>query len=149
MKPDIIQPIAICIIRNGDSLLLFEGRDETKQETFYRPLGGSIEFGEYSIDTVRRELIEEIGAEIQNIRYLGIIENVFYYEGNQGHEIVIMYEADLVDKILRERLRLTGYEDNGTPFNVVWKPIGFFREASAPLYPDGLLEFLEEKLKAV
>jgi 8-oxo-dGTP pyrophosphatase MutT (NUDIX family) len=148
MKPDMIRPIAICIIRNSDSLLLFEGRDETKDETFYRPLGGSIEFGEYSIDTVQRELFEEIGAEISNIRYIGILENVFTYEGDQGHEIVIVYEADLMDKSIFVKTKLTGYEDDGTPFNVVWKPIGFFHDSGLPLYPDGLLELLEKNLGA-
>jgi 8-oxo-dGTP pyrophosphatase MutT (NUDIX family) len=144
MKPNTIRPIAICIVRNGESLLLFEGRDETKQETFYRPLGGSIDFGEYSIDTVRRELIEEIGVEIHNIRYLGFLENIFTYEGDPGHEIVIVYEAELSDTIFLDKPELTGYEDDGSPFRVVWKTIGFFRESSAPLYPDGLLELLEE-----
>lgn len=144
MKPNTIRPIAICIIRNGESLLLFEGRDETKQETFYRPLGGSIEFGEYSIDTVRRELIEEIGVKIHNIRYRGFLENVFTYEGDQWHEIVIVYEAELSDTTFLEKHVITGYEDDGSPFKVVWKTLGFFREASAPLYPEGLLELLEE-----
>lgn len=144
MKPNSIRPIAICIIRNEDSLLLFEGRDESKGETFYRPLGGSIEFGEQSVDTIRREFIEEIGAELKDIRCLGFLENVFMYEGDQGHEIVIVYEADLVDKSFLEKSAITGYEDDGSPFKVVWKPIEFFKLSRAPLYPDGLIELIDE-----
>ncbi|MCJ7825378.1 MAG: NUDIX domain-containing protein, partial [Anaerolineales bacterium] len=103
MKPGKLRAIAICVFRSEGSIFVFEGRDEEKDETFYRPLGGTIEFGEYSIDTVQRELREEIEEEIRNIRYLGMLENVFRYEGEMGHEIVIIYEADFVDPTIYEK----------------------------------------------
>ena len=43
---------------------------------------------------------EEIGAEICNIHYLGTLENIFTFEGRPKHEIVLVYEADLVDEAL-------------------------------------------------
>jgi len=57
----VIRPIAICVIRRRDEILVFESRDTVKNETFYRPLGGGINFGEHSKDAVRREIFEEIG----------------------------------------------------------------------------------------
>jgi len=145
MKPSTLQAIAICVIRNEDSIFVFEGRDEVKHETFYRPLGGAIEFGEYSIDTVQREMREEIDEKIQNIRYLGMLENVFRFEGELGHEIVIVYEADFVDQAIYEKNWVTGYEDNGKPFKALWKTMEYFRNSNAPLYPDGLLQLLGQK----
>ena len=59
-----IRPLAICIFRKNDRILVAEGYDPVKNEHFYRPLGGGIEFGEYSEQTIRRELMEEIGAEV-------------------------------------------------------------------------------------
>ena len=145
MKPGNVRAIAICVIRNEDSIFVFEGRDEGKDETFYRPLGGMIEFGEYSIDTVQREMREEIDEEIRDIRYLGMLENVFRYEGQIGHEIVLVYEADFVDQKIYEKSWVTGYEDDGKPFMAVWKSIEGFRNSNAPLYPDGLLQLLAQQ----
>ncbi|MGH2403262.1 MAG: NUDIX domain-containing protein [bacterium] len=82
MKSNTIRPLAICVFRDGENILVAEGTDDIKGETFYRPLGGAIEFGEYARDTLVREMREEIGAEITDLRYLGALENVFTYMGD-------------------------------------------------------------------
>jgi NADH pyrophosphatase NudC (nudix superfamily) len=61
--------------------LVFESYDTHKDETFYRLLGGSIEFGEPSEQTMRRELYEEAGLELCDVRYLATTENVFPSSG--------------------------------------------------------------------
>ena len=88
-----LPPIAICVIRREERLLVFEGRDPTKPETFYRPLGGGINFGEIGHEAVARELREEIGAEIENVRYIGMLENIFKFGGQPKHEIVLVGHA--------------------------------------------------------
>ena len=80
MRKETIRTIAICVFRNGDRILVAEGVDSIKQEHFYRPLGGMIEFGERSDESIRRELMEEINAEVSDLRYLGLLENIFVYE---------------------------------------------------------------------
>ena len=140
--------LAICVFRDGDRILVGEGRDEIKGETFYRPLGGSIEFGERSVDTVVRELREEIGAEISDLKYLGSLENIYTYQGERGHEIVMVYDGKLVDSSLYAREEIQGFEAemNNLAFKVVWKSLKEFQAPNAaPLYPDGLLEFLTRK----
>ncbi len=93
--PRHIRPIAICVVKRGDSVFVFEGYDSVKNQTFYRPLGGAIEFGELGSDTVTREMREEIGADLVNLRYVAALENIFVLEGHPGHEIVLVYEGDL------------------------------------------------------
>ena len=143
MKPGIVRPLSIAVIRRGDAIFVVEGHDRRKQQTFYRPLGGQIEFGEHSRETLQREMREEIGQEVRDLRYLGTLENIFVYEGQQGHEIVIVYAADFVDREIYTRDWVTGREDNGATFKALWKPLRDFNASRAPLYPDGLLELIE------
>ena len=84
MKPNFIRPIAICVFRHNGRILAAEGYDPLNQQKFYRPLGGAIEFGEHSAVTIGRELAEELGAAVVDLRFLGAIENVFTYDGQVG-----------------------------------------------------------------
>ncbi|HSG42427.1 MAG TPA: NUDIX domain-containing protein [Anaerolineales bacterium] len=138
-----IRPIAICIFRNHDRILVFEGVDPSNKEIFYRPLGGGIEFGEHSEDTIRREILEEINAEVNDLRYLGTLENMFTFDGRSGHEIVQVYDGVLKESELYEQAVIVGHEaEIDESFNVYWKDLNDFRKGKSILYPDGLLELL-------
>lgn len=137
-----IRPLAVCLFRRVDRILVAEGHDNVKGETFYRPLGGAIEFGEYATAALRREVREEIGAEIRDLEYIGALENIFEYEGQQGHEIVLVFDGAFVDASLYKRPELKGYEDDGAMFRALWKPVPDFRR-SGLLYPTGLLELID------
>ncbi|MGE1167155.1 NUDIX domain-containing protein, partial [Peribacillus simplex] len=65
-------------------------------ETYYRPLGGSIELGEKSDETVIREFNEELHTEIEIIDYLGCLENIFHLDEEIGHEIIQLYSLRLL-----------------------------------------------------
>lgn len=138
-----VRVIALCLFRRDDEILVFEARDETKGETFYRPLGGGVEFGERSRETVAREIKEEIGAEIKSLRFMTTLENIFTYNGRPMHEIVLVYEAEFVDDSFYKRNSMTVTEDNGERLLAKWMRLGFFKDGKAPLYPDGLLEFID------
>jgi ADP-ribose pyrophosphatase YjhB (NUDIX family) len=140
-----IRPLAICVFRNGDRILVGEGYDPVKQETFYRPLGGGIEFGEHTEETIQREVREEIDAEVASLRYLFTLENIFTFNGELGHEIVLVYNGRLVDAALYAQETIEGQEFDGfrqSLLKAVWMQIKEFGPG-APLYPDGLLEFLK------
>ena len=138
-----IRPLAICLFRNHDRILVAEGYDPVKKEAFYRPLGGGIEFGEYSKQTIERELQEEIGAEVCDLKYLGTLENVFVFNGSPGHEIVQVFDGSLKDAQLYEQTVILGREaDIEDTFRAVWKRIDEFGEGQAILYPTGLLDML-------
>jgi ADP-ribose pyrophosphatase YjhB (NUDIX family) len=143
MKPGQVRPIAICIFIHKGSLFVGEHYDPTKREIFYRPLGGSIEFGERGSECVTRELREEMNAETKDLVYLGTLESIFTYNGQPGHEIVLVYQGEFVDMRFYERESVKCRE-NGEEFLAKWKTIADFKAGKAPLYPDGLLDFLEK-----
>jgi len=86
------------IIKNGSKILVVPGIDQKKDEFFYRLIGGGVEFGEKLEEALRREIKEEIGSGLENISYLGFLENIFVYEGKNGHEIFFIYQGDLKNK---------------------------------------------------
>lgn len=139
---DRIRPLAICVFRNNDRILVMEGYDPLKKQTFYRPLGGGIEFGEQSEQTIHRELMEEIRAEVRDLKYLGTLENIFVFDGTPGHEIVQVYDGVLENSGLYEQAEVEGKETNGELIRAMWKGLGEFAEGKSILYPDGLLDLL-------
>ena len=139
-----IRPLAICVFRNKDRILVFEGSDPIKGETFYRPLGGGIEFGEYGEEAVRREIMEELHTEIKDLNYLGMLENVFVFNGTPGHEIVMVYDGVLVDLRLYDQSVISVIEANGEDIRAMWKNLDEFGVGKSILYPVGLLEMLRK-----
>lgn len=139
-----IRTIALCLFRRGDSLLVAESYNPNKGQTFYRSLGGGIEFGERAADTVVREIREELGVEIEagSLRYLFTMENIFTYLGQPGHEIVLIFDGAFADAALYQREELVAHEDDNAPFKAIWKRLDEFGPG-APLYPDGLVEMLK------
>lgn len=145
MKPGKVRTIAICVFEHNGKLLVHDGYDEIKGQHFGRPLGGRIEFGEYSRDTIIRELREEIGAEVTDLRYLGTLENIFTFNDETGHEVVLIYRGRLVDPALYTREVIQGCEDSGEALRAVWLPRADFQSGKLPLYPTGLLELLNRE----
>jgi ADP-ribose pyrophosphatase YjhB (NUDIX family) len=129
----------------GDRVLVRRHLHGVLDPVFYRPVGGTVEFGERSIDAVQREVLEEIGAELANLRMLGCIENLFDYKGDVGHEIVFIYHADFVDPIFYDREAIDGQEADGQDFVAVWLPLAAFTPEQ-PLYPTALLDLLRNEL---
>lgn len=143
MKPNCIRPIAVCLIRNGDRILVSDGVDPETGGVYCRPLGGSIEFGERARDAVVREIREELGVEIREVRLLGVLENLFTLDGQQGHEIVFVFDARFVDESLYQRAKLPFHEAGWRDADARWFDLSTAKEDPARLVPEGLIEFLE------
>ena len=139
-----IRPIAICIFRRNDHILVAEGYDPVKDEYFYRPLGGGIEFGENSVQAISREVMEEINVEVdrESLEHLATLENIFHFNGSLGHEIVFIYDGVLKDAALYEQDLIWGQEANGEEIRAMWKSLGDFGDRKLILYPAGLLGLL-------
>ena len=136
-----IRPIAICVFRDGDRI--FAGRyvDPSTGETFYRPLGGAIRFGERGCDCIIRELGEEMGAEVKDLAFVGMLENIFTYDAKRGHEIVLIYQAVFEDPEIYGASSVRCQDDDGE-FLACWIPLADFETGQAILYPEGLLDLL-------
>jgi 8-oxo-dGTP pyrophosphatase MutT (NUDIX family) len=143
VKEPRIRPIVIGLFIHNGCILVGDCYDPIKDQKFYRPLGGAIEFGEYGEVALRREIQEELNAEITDIRYLGMIENLFTFDGIPGHEIVLVYDATFADSSRYNQTSFIG-DEGGTPFTAEWLPPSAFN-AITPVYPEGILEFLFEK----
>ena len=140
MREQRIRLIAICVCLHTDRILVAEYPEQGR--FFYRPLGGTIEFGERGEAAVRREFREEIGTDLTEVRYLGMLENIYNYKEELGHEIVLAYDGRLVDENLYDQPVIQG-DELGDPFNAVWKRLDEFGPGKPPVYPDGLLELLK------
>lgn len=136
---------AVAVIRSGNKVFLGFSNSEKKEKDFYTPLGGGIEPREKSSDTVIREFDEETGLKIKDPRFLGIIENIFEWEGRPDHEIVLVYEADFADKSAYKEESVVRYDDFNRKKIARWMPIESFLIKENVLYPNGLLDLLKKK----
>jgi ADP-ribose pyrophosphatase YjhB (NUDIX family) len=136
-----IRVISLGLICHNGRTLLAEGFDSVKQLAFYRCLGGGVDFGETSHDALKREFQEELRAELTNIHFLTSIENLFVYEGKPGHEIVQLFQADLVDPKFYEMEEMPFYE--GDDVNLArWIEIEKLRSRQLNLVPEECLAYL-------
>ncbi|MEJ7701535.1 MAG: NUDIX hydrolase [Pyrinomonadaceae bacterium] len=142
-----IRPISICLFRHENRVLVSEGFDTVKQNYYYRPLGGGIEYGESSREAVVREIREELGVEIENVRLLGVLENIFIYEGQQGHEIVFVFDAEFTDKSLYKLDEIDGYEQEANvKFKAKWYSLNEIEKNGGRLVPETLAKLLTSLL---
>jgi ADP-ribose pyrophosphatase YjhB (NUDIX family) len=132
---------AMAVIRRArDGALLVSQDANPAGALFHRPLGGHVEFGEYAEHAVRRELLEEIGQSLSEVKLLGVLENIFDWADSRAHEIVFVFGASFEDdsayEIAEQRI-LDHAADDGTL--VRWRDAD---AVSPPLYPDGLADLI-------
>jgi ADP-ribose pyrophosphatase YjhB (NUDIX family) len=123
------------IARPGDGALLVSEHTRDKDGPFHRPLGGHVEYGERALDTIHREILEEIGQPLTEVRLLSVIENIFTWNGSLQHEVVFAFSAGFADaaayRIAEQHIR----DETGPPTRVIWRAPG---TVSPPLYPEGV-----------
>ncbi|NDJ18283.1 NUDIX hydrolase [Myxacorys almedinensis] len=141
MKTKTIRVIVLGLIVHHDRLFLSEGFDAVKQETFYRALGGGVEFGETCQAALQREFQEELQAELTNIRYLACLENLFTFMGEPGHELVQLYQCDFVDSYFYQNQPFTFIEGDNQCL-ARWVDIDQLKSNALRLVPEDCLAYL-------
>lgn len=137
-----IRALALCVFHHRGKILVNQFQDADKQQMLFRPLGGGIDFGEHSAQAIVREVQEELGQSINNLRLIGTLESLFVYDGKPGHEIVQVYDARFEDSSVYQRCQLEAQESDGAPFVARWHGSASFTERT-PLVPQGLGELLK------
>lgn len=137
-----IRTKALAIIRRDDEILACAIPDDKGATKGWRPLGGSVEFGERAADTVARELQEEIFATYTIGVQIGVVEKIYVDHGETGHEVVFLFDVTLIDAGLATRDHFVLVEDNGSRSHAAWVDIARFTSGELTLFPDGLLALL-------
>jgi ADP-ribose pyrophosphatase YjhB (NUDIX family) len=137
--PQRVRAIAVALVYRGADVLVMAVKDDAGSVKGWRPLGGTIEFGESAEEAVAREFLEEIGAPIRRIRQLCVLESIYLHEGARGHEIVFAFEAELADPDSAVR---SSFLDGGVTNDVAWRRVSGFVEGVERLFPERLVGYL-------
>ena len=136
-----VRPIAISIIRNDDSMLVYEREDDVTGEKFYRLVGGCIEFGETSSIALEREFEEELSLQIENSKLISVFESIFTFNSKKMHEVVFLYSSDFKDDSNYRKSAINGLEGTRA-FEAVWVSISDFLNHKYKIYPEEIVEYL-------
>lgn len=134
-----IRPLALGILIKDGKILTVREFDRKKNEIFYRLLGGGIEFGETGKDALKREFMEELGVEINVKKRLGVLENLFTFEDQKGHEICLLYSVEFSDKNVSEKEKLPMIEPQHAGKFAEYVDINTPR-----IYPNGWQELIKQ-----
>src|SRR3989344_7456403 len=91
-----IEGISRTGVLDGTRILLCKGKGD-----YYSLPGGHVEFGEAAEVALRRELMEELGAEVKSAQFIGSHENIFDQEGQCRHEFNFVFLAVLESNEVR------------------------------------------------
>lgn len=134
---------ALCIFDDGEYTFISESYDTVKKDYFYRPIGGSCEFGEYAIEAIHREVKEELNTTIKNVKLEMVVENIFVCDGENGHEIDFIYKAEFEDKSFYEKKDYTLRESNGLEVKAFWMHKNDIKSKKVRLVPEQLVKYYE------
>lgn len=108
----------------------------------YALIGGRVGIGEDSETTIKREIQEELGKNIEIIGYVSTIENFFEMKGFKYHEIEFVHLIEFIDdndKKLQNTLKNIEGKDY---LQYEWLELNKIDQY--PLYPKAIKKVLKE-----
>ncbi|MEI4770851.1 NUDIX hydrolase [Psychrobacillus sp. FJAT-51614] len=138
------------IILKDNKILVEErkGKHSTGNGLYYRLIGGTIEFGECSKDTIIREFKEETALDIEIIDYIVCLENIFNIEDNIGHEIIQIYLVEFKDQMQYQKESFKIVEGSKITY-AKWISLTDIFRGKIILYPNGLNEVLKNNFNSL
>jgi len=134
-----------------DNMILLEeqkGKHSKGTGIFYRPIGGTIELGEISSETVIREYQEELEVKITIKSYISCLENIFNIDETIGHEIIQIYLVEFEDECLYQKESFKVDEGNKITL-AKWVPLQELFNEKKVLYPNGLSNLILESIEMI
>ena len=132
-----IIPAVIVGVTNGDKLLMTKYADRPGQRIpYYALVAGFVEIGETFEECVQREVMEEVGLKVKNIRYYksqpwGIVDDLLagYYCDVDGDDTIHMDRTELKKAVWVPRPEIIGQPDN---YSLTNEMMEVFREGDEP-----------------
>ena len=131
----LLRTSALIFNKDKDKVLLFKVKDRD----FYLLPGGKVERFDSSLNSLKREMKEELGEDYSKINFvfLGISEEFVYDKGLNNHQINIMYKGVYESEI--SDLVFNGLEGDWVSFE--WVDIKDFDDVI--IYPSKLKEIVK------
>jgi ADP-ribose pyrophosphatase YjhB (NUDIX family) len=136
-----IRPIATAVIRDRGRILAWEDYDPSSGEVVAVPVAGGIEFGETGAEAVVREIREELGVGTREARFLGLIEDVYDWNGQKRHELHLVFDVLLDGRAVYDADEVEIVEDGGVRYAARWRALSEF-DGGIRLVPVGLRELI-------
>lgn len=128
------------IIHNG-KILLHKG----KKANHYALIGGHVRIGENSQETLKREIKEELGKEVEITGYIATIENFFELNGQKYHEIMFVYKAEFCDEHDKKIEYTMKNMEGGIESDIHYEWINIEELEKYPLKPQKIIEVIKKE----
>ena len=139
MQEKHIELIARAVIVHEGGVLLCRSKGE---DSYFFP-GGHVEFDEDTVTALKRELKEEVDADVTETRFIGVLENSFLQSSlhetpRQKHEMNVVFEAKLVSADIKNM------EDH---IESMWVPLEEFKKVRVlpVLLKEKVIQWMEDK----
>lgn len=109
----------------------------------YALVGGRVQIGENSAKTVKREMQEELGKNIEITGYIATIENFFEMKGSKYHEILFVHQADFISDEDKKIEYILKNKEGKDYLQYEWIDLNKIEEY--PLYPKAIQTILKEQ----
>lgn len=110
----------------------------------YCIIGGRVQIGEDSETTIKREIKEELGKDIEVIDYAGTIENFFEMNNYKYHEIMFVQNVEFKneeDKKIDYTLKNIEGKDH-----LQYEWLELEKIENYPIWPESIKQMLKEKV---
>ena len=112
-------------------------------EEHYALLGGRVAIGENSEEALRREIMEELGKEIEITGYVTTIENLFEMKNSKYYEILFVHNIEFKDEENKKILETMQNKEGKEYLRYEWVDINKLEKYD--LRPKAMKRILKEK----